>query len=105
CRGWPLTAYTRLHQRHTDSRWRSRVVAPASFEPSELPRGPFPVRQRLVALVVVQFVVFVGLLTVLGLWPADAGGRGFVLLLLILMTLVLPVALALIAAPIVHHVE
>ena len=81
------------------------MVAPASFEPSELPRGPFPVRQRLVALVVVQFVVFVGLLTVLGLWPADAGGRGFVLLLLILMTLVLPVALALIAAPIVHHVE
>ena len=81
------------------------MVAPASFEPSELPRGPFPVRQRLVALVVLQFVVFVGLLTVLGLWPADAGGRGFVLLLLILMTLVLPVALALIAAPIVRHVE
>ena len=81
------------------------VAAPMTIEPSELPRGPFPVRQRIVALVVMQFVVFVGLLTVLGLWPADLGGRGVVLVLLILMTLALPIALAMIAAPIVRHVE
>jgi diguanylate cyclase (GGDEF)-like protein len=76
-----------------------------TIEPSEPPRGPYPVRQRIVALVVTQFVVFVGLLTVVGLWPADLGGRGIVLVLLILMTLALPVALAIIAAPIVRHVE
>jgi len=76
-----------------------------TIEPSELPQGPFPVRQRIVALVVTQFVVFAGLLTVLGLWPDDLGGRGVVLVLLILMTLALPVALAMIAAPIVRHVE
>jgi diguanylate cyclase (GGDEF)-like protein len=81
------------------------VAAPMTIEPSELPRGPFPVRQRIVALVVTQFVVFAGLLTILGLWPADLGGRGVVLVLLILMTLALPVALAMIAAPIVRHVE
>jgi diguanylate cyclase (GGDEF)-like protein len=76
-----------------------------TIEPSEPPRVPFPVRQRIVALVVTQFVVFVGLLTVVGLWPADLGGRGIVLVLLILTTLALPVALAIIAAPIVRHVE
>ena len=81
------------------------MAAPMTIEPSELPRGPFPVRQRIVALVVTQFVVFAGLLTVLGLWPDDLGGRGVVLVLLILMTLALPVALAMIAAPIVRHVE
>jgi diguanylate cyclase (GGDEF)-like protein len=81
------------------------VATPMTTEPSELPRGPFPVRQRIVALVVTQFVVFVGLLTVLGLWPADLGGRGVVLLVLILMTLALPIVLAMIAAPIVRHVE
>jgi hypothetical protein len=81
------------------------VAAPMTIEPSELPRGPFPVRQRIIALVVTQFVVFAGLLTVLGLWPADVGGRGVVLVLLILMTLALPLALAMIAAPIVRHVE
>ena len=81
------------------------MAAPMTIEASELPRGPFPVRQRIVALVVTQFVVFAGLLTVLGLWPADVGGRGVVLVLLILMTLALPVALAMIAAPIVRHVE
>ena len=81
------------------------VATPMTIETSELPRGPFPVRQRIVALVVTQFVVFVGLLTVLGLWPDELGGRGVVLLLLILMTLALPIALAMIAAPIVRHVE
>jgi diguanylate cyclase (GGDEF)-like protein len=81
------------------------VVAPASFESSDTPRGPFPVRQRIVALVVLQFAVLVGMLTVLGLWPAEAGGQGLALLLLAVITLSLPIALALIAAPIVRHVE
>ena len=81
------------------------MAAPASIEPSALPEGGFAIRRRIVALVVLQFVVLVGMFAVLGLWPDGSGTRVLVVLLLAFVTLSLPFALALMAAPIVSRVE
>ena len=81
------------------------MAAPASIEPSALPEGGFAIRRRIVALVVLQFVVLVGMFAVLGLWPDGSGTRVLVVLLLAFVTLSLPFALALLAAPIVSRVE
>ena len=81
------------------------MAAPGSMEPSALPEGGFAIRRRIVALVVLQFVVLVGMFAVLGLWPDGSGTRVLVVLLLALVTLSLPFVLALMAAPIVSRVE
>ena len=77
----------------------------ASREIPELADAGFPIRRRLAVLVLLQFVVLIGIATVQGLWPAGSLERPSVLMLLAVVTVTMPVALALLAAPIIQRVE
>jgi diguanylate cyclase (GGDEF)-like protein len=81
------------------------VDSPAPRDSFGAPDRGFPIRRHLVTLVVLQFVVLLGVVTIEGMWPDGALGRPSMLLLLLLVSTALPAALAFLAAPIIRRVE
>lgn len=81
------------------------MEGPIDSRPVATLDGVLRIRRRLVVIVVFQFVVLMGIATVLGLWPPGTIDRPPVVLLLMTVTLVLPVCIAILARPIVHRVE
>ncbi|HSK51643.1 MAG TPA: EAL domain-containing protein [Clostridia bacterium] len=80
------------------------MSAPVPLE-SPSPDEGFPIRRRIALLVLLQFAVVIGVVTFQGLWPGGAIDRPFALALLVLVTVGLPVILALLAAPIIRRFD